>query len=192
MLIDDEPWFVGKDVAGVLGYSNARKAIIDHINEDDKGVTNCDTLGGVQNLTIINESGLYSLILSSKLPTAKSFKHWVTSEVLPSIRKTGTYKLKRKRKKPIDIIFKQSMNMAKALSENTGVKEGIALAIAIERTEELTGEDLTAFKRLLPPAEHETGFLSSSMIGEKIGILARKVNVLLTDNGFQYKYEKGQ
>lgn len=91
MMQNNEPWFVGKDVAEVLKYSNSRKALIDHVDEDDKGVTKCDTLGGIQDLTIINESGLYSLVLSSKLPTAKKFKHWVTSEVLPSIRKHGAY-----------------------------------------------------------------------------------------------------
>lgn len=86
-----EPWFVGKDVAEILGYSNPRKALSDHVDAEDKGVTKCDTLGGKQELTTINESGLYSLILSSKLPNAKQFKRWVTSEVLPAIRKTGTY-----------------------------------------------------------------------------------------------------
>lgn len=88
---DGEPWFVGKDVADVLGYKNPRKAMIDHVDEEDKGVTKCDTLGGKQNTVTINESGLYSLILSSKLPTAKKFKHWVTSDVIPSIRKSGGY-----------------------------------------------------------------------------------------------------
>ena len=91
LTINNEPWFVGKDVAVALGYTNNRKALADHVDEGDKGVTKCDTLGGSQNLTIINESGLYSLILSSKLPTAKKFKHWVTSEILPTIRKTGGY-----------------------------------------------------------------------------------------------------
>lgn len=91
IMINNEPWFVGKDIAFVLGYSNSRKAIIDHVDVEDKGVTKCDTLGGSQDLTVINESGLYSLILSSKLPTAKKFKHWVTSEVLPTIRKHGAY-----------------------------------------------------------------------------------------------------
>lgn len=91
--IGDEPWFVGKDVADILGYTNSRKAISDHVDDEDKGVTKCDTLGGKQDLTIINESGLYSLILSSKLPTAKKFKRWVTSEVLPAIRKTGGYQI---------------------------------------------------------------------------------------------------
>lgn len=90
-LINDEPWFVGKDVADCLGYANPRKAIADHVDDEDKGVTKCDTLGGVQNLAVINESGLYSLILSSKLESAKRFKRWVTSEVLPQIRKSGAY-----------------------------------------------------------------------------------------------------
>ena len=89
--IDGEPWLVGKDVAEILGYSNPRKALIDHVDADDKGVTKCDTLGGAQNLTVINESGFYSLVLSSKLPAAKKFKRWVTAEVLPTIRKTGGY-----------------------------------------------------------------------------------------------------
>ncbi len=89
--IDGEPWFVGRDVAEILGYSNPRDALAKHVDDEDKGVAKCDTLGGIQDLTIINESGLYSLILSSKMPTAKRFKRWVTSEVLPQIRKTGSY-----------------------------------------------------------------------------------------------------
>lgn len=86
-----EPWFVGKDVAEVLGYADTAQAIRKRVDEEDKGVVEMTTPGGKQPLTIINESGLYSLILSSKLPTAKKFKRWVTSEVLPSIRKTGGY-----------------------------------------------------------------------------------------------------
>ena len=88
-----ETFFVGKDVAMALGYSNTRKALQDHVDDEDKGVTNRDTLGGKQKMTIINESGLYSLILSSKLEQAKAFKRWVTSEVLPAIRQTGRYEL---------------------------------------------------------------------------------------------------
>ena len=89
--IGGQPYFVGKDVASILGYANTRKTLIDHVDEEDKGVTKCDTLGGKQDLIIINESGLYSLILSSKMPNAKKFKRWVTSEVLPAIRKHGMY-----------------------------------------------------------------------------------------------------
>ncbi len=89
--VDGEPWLVGKDVAEILGYKNSRKAIKDHVSDTDKGVTNCDTPGGKQKMTVINESGLYSLVMSSKLPAAEKFQHWVTSEVIPSIRKHGGY-----------------------------------------------------------------------------------------------------
>lgn len=90
---DGEPWFVGKDVADVLGYKNPRKAMIDHVDEEDRtdGVTIRDTIGRNQKPVCINESGLYSLVLGSRKPEAKEFKHWVTREVLPTIRKTGGY-----------------------------------------------------------------------------------------------------
>lgn len=90
VLIDDMPYFVGKDVATALGYSNPQKALRDHIDDEDKTLNEMFTVNGTM-LILINESGMYSLILSSKLPSAKAFKHWVTSEVLPSIRKTGRY-----------------------------------------------------------------------------------------------------
>lgn len=91
--IDGEPWFVGKDVAEILGYSNSRKALADHVDDEDKnnGVTIRDSIGREQKPILINESGLYSLILSSKLPQAKQFKRWVTVEVLPTIHKHGAY-----------------------------------------------------------------------------------------------------
>ena len=93
LMIDGEPWLVGKDVALVLGYSNSRDALSRHVDDEDKNtVVFHDGTSGNPNMTIINESGLYSLIFSSKLPNAKRFKHWVTSEVLPAIRKTGQYK----------------------------------------------------------------------------------------------------
>lgn len=91
--INNEVWFVGKDIAEALGYSNSRKALTDHVDDEDKndGVTIRDAIGREQTPTVISESGMYSLVLSSKLPTAKKFKRWVTSEVLPSIRKNGGY-----------------------------------------------------------------------------------------------------
>lgn len=89
--IDGEPWFVAKDVATALGYSNTRDAIAKHVDDDDKNTVVIRDGKGNPNQTVINESGLYSLVLSSKLPTAKKFKHWITSEVLPAIRKTGGF-----------------------------------------------------------------------------------------------------
>ena len=91
---DGQAWFVAKDAAKTLGYKNPRDAISKHVDEEDKEVAKCDTLGGKQDIAIINESGLYSLVLSSKLPSAKKFKRWVTSEVLPALRKTGQYQVK--------------------------------------------------------------------------------------------------
>lgn len=98
--IDGEVWFVGKDVATALGYAKTENAIARHVDKEDKTLTpfqgGCST--GIQKMTIINESGLYALTMSSKLPSAKKFKHWVTSEVLPTIRKTGAFMSSRKRR----------------------------------------------------------------------------------------------
>ena len=94
LAIDGEPWAAAIDVAKALGYKEPQKAIRTHVDPEDKGVSKMDTPGGNQEVVIINESGLYSLILSSKLPKARAFKRWVTSEVLPTLRKTGSYSVK--------------------------------------------------------------------------------------------------
>lgn len=92
--MDGDPWFVGKDVATALGYKEPTKAAREKVDPEDRGMSKMDTPRGEQEVVIINESGLYSLILSSKLPKAKAFKRWVTSEVLPTLRKTGSYSVK--------------------------------------------------------------------------------------------------
>ena len=94
LAIDGEPWAAAIDIAKALGYKEPQKAIRTHVDPEDKGVSKMDTPGGNQDVVIINESGLYSLILSSKLPKARAFKRWVTSEVLPALRKTGSYSVK--------------------------------------------------------------------------------------------------
>jgi prophage antirepressor-like protein len=122
--VDGIPYFVGKDVAEILGYSNPQKAIRDHIDEEDKTLNEMFTVNGTM-ATLINESGLYSLILSSKMPNAKRFKRWVTSEVLPSIRKTGSY---QRPMTQAEILAQQAQllvemerktNEAKAIAEQT-------------------------------------------------------------------------
>lgn len=95
VVIDDEPWFVGKDVAEALGYERTADAVRVHVDDEDKGVGEIKTPGGKQQMTIINESGVYSLIFGSKLESAKRFKRWVTHDVLPTLRKTGRYSVKQ-------------------------------------------------------------------------------------------------
>ena len=91
IMIDDEPWFVGRDITKALGFVNSRDAIATHVYEEDKGCRKIDTPGGKQNITIVNESGLYALVFGSRLKTAKQFKRWITLDVIPSIRKHGAY-----------------------------------------------------------------------------------------------------
>lgn len=110
IIVDDTPYFVGKDVAEILGYSNTPKAIRDHVDEEDKLTERIVLSGQRREVTIVNESGLYSLILKSKLPSAKKFKRWVTSEVLPSIRKTGSYS-------NVPQTFAQALRLAADLEE---------------------------------------------------------------------------
>lgn len=94
LTLNDEPWFVGKDVAEALGYAEPRSAVSKKVDDADRGVAEMETPSGKQNMTIINESGLYALIFGSKLESAQKFKRWVTSEVLPALRKTGQYQVK--------------------------------------------------------------------------------------------------
>ncbi len=188
--IDNEPWFVGKDVAEALGYSNPQKAIRDHVDEEDKGVNESFTPGGKQKLPVINESGLYSLILSSKLPGAKEFKRWVTSEVIPSIRKTGGYTLK-----PKPMTEYQQM-MADTRRRNARVQSARILTQLAEQykgstyeqilhayaTKELTG------KFLLPLPKLEEKTYSATEIGQLLGITANRVGLLTN----RYDLKTGQ
>lgn len=108
LVINDEPWFAGKDVARALGYGEGKSlnnAVAKHVDGEDKGVTEMMTRGGKQNVTIINESGLYALVFGSKLPSAKKFKHWVTSEVLPTLRKTGKYEIPKDPMSALKLMF---------------------------------------------------------------------------------------
>lgn len=118
---EGEPWFVGKDVAQTLGYSNTKDALARHVDDEDKrqedGVVILDPMGREQHPTIINESGLYSLVLSSKLPTAKAFKRWITSEVIPSIRKNGGYIAGQAELSPEELMARALMVAQKTLAE---------------------------------------------------------------------------
>ena len=125
VVIDGEPWLVGKDVATALGYTNPRKALIDHVDDEDKNtVTIRDGIPGNPNMTVINESGLYSLVLSSKLPDAKKFRRWVTSEVLPSIRRNGGYIAGQESLTDMELLAKAFLVARKTIDErNARIRE---------------------------------------------------------------------
>ena len=141
-----EPWFVGKDVARALGYSDQAKAIRIHVDEEDKGVDEMATPGGKQSVAIINESGLYSLVLSSKLPGAKKFKRWVTSEVLPAIRKNGGYISGQESMSDSEIMAKallvaqRTIESKQAVIEEMTPKAVFADAVSASKTSILVGE----------------------------------------------------
>jgi prophage antirepressor-like protein len=199
VIINGEIWFVGRDVATALGYEKARNAIANHVDSEDALIWGIPTNGGVQQMTVINESGLYSLILSSKLPRAKEFKRWVTSEVLPAIRKTGSYSLPKNEtqvavQNPLpkySKIIEDIGESAKNLEKYFGVKPGIALAKMISLFEENHELNLTRIKELLPAAEHEIGYLTPTQIGKEIGKSSQYVNKKLVELGFQEKDEHG-
>lgn len=172
-----EPYFCAKEVCDILGYTNSRKAIADHVDEEDKGVTKCDTPGGKQNLTIINESGLYSLILSSTLPEAKKFKHWVTSEVLPSIRKTGKYSA---RKEPDEAkLLNAKARYARELQRIANIEtlSPTYKQILIAQAAEI----LTGVEFPLPKSEDGKTY-SAGEVGKMFGVSAQRIGKLANDN----------
>lgn len=144
LLISNEPWFVGKDVADVLGYADTNQAIRKHVDNEDRLTRRFDGTGQSRDMTIINESGLYSLVLSSKLPSAKKFKRWVTSEVLPALRKTGQYQVKELSGQELmakALIEAQSVLAAKDKQiEEMKPKVVFADAVATSHTSILVGE----------------------------------------------------
>ena len=156
--VNNQIMFVGKDVATALGYTNTQKAIRDHVDSEDKGVNEMVTPGGTQKVVFINESGLYSLILSSKLPQAKAFKRWVTSEVLPQIRKTGGY-----------IPTKDAQGRQLSNEE------------IIDRADAIVGRTL----RMLNEEAEDT--LTATQVAKTFNMKVYDFNAVLRDMGIQYR-----
>ena len=198
LVVNNEPWFVGNDVACILGYSQTAKAVREHVDTEDKGVSVLDTPGGNQQVTIINESGLYSLILSSKLPTAKRFKRWVTSEVLPSIRKNGGYMVSKADDTP-ELIMARALQIANdtiSRHEKELAEAKNKIAMQHDRIGTLEGHlkyNMEEVKRLTPDAEYTRKTLSSTtlwntnIIAKEIGLSAVTLNKRLQGLGIQYK-----
>ncbi|WP_236878267.1 Bro-N domain-containing protein, partial [Clostridioides difficile] len=191
--LNGEPWFVGKDVAETLGYKDTSDALKRHVDDEDKGVGEIPTPGGNQNMKIINESGLYSLILSSKLSTAKKFKHWVTRDVLPSIRKTGTYSTKSKDIKDESEI--KYMN-AQARLKNARAREAkiyleLADKVDIKEYKQIMYSkttELISGEALIPLPKMDKKTYSATEIGKMLGISANKVGGLA--NAYNLKTEE--
>ena len=177
MEINGEPWFVGKDVASALGYAKPRNAIATHVDEEDKKDAPIrGDLGGTQEMTIINESGVYALIFGSKLPNAKKFKHWVTSEILPAIRKTGTYSITQH--KPDSYMIENPADRARRWAEEYEEKLALECKIA-EQQPKVDYHDAVLNK---------SGLMTTTAIAKDLGFKsAKQLNDLLKRDRVIYK-----
>lgn len=186
--VNGEPMFVGSDAATLLGYTNPQKAIRDHVDEEDKLTERIVLSGQAREVVVINESGFYSLVLSSKLPTAKAAKRWVTSEVLPAIRRTGGYIVEKAEDTPEEI-------MARALlvAQDTMKRK----EARIHQLEEVTAIQDQQIKVAAPKVEyHDTVLMSTdtyttNQIAKELGISAVTLNKKLKAHGIQYS-QSGQ
>lgn len=186
--INGVPYFVGKDVATILAYKDTVDALRKHVDEEDKVKRPIPTNSGIQDMVVINESGVYSLVFRSKLPNAKKFKRWVTSEVLPSIRKTGSYSMQVSEKDLLALKVLNATNSTQrltALSEYTEcIKE--PLIKTIEQQSSVISEQQ-------PKVEyhdnviHKKDLINTSAIAKDLGISATKLNKILHANGIIYK-----
>jgi prophage antirepressor-like protein len=191
---DGEPWFVAADVCAALTVGNSRMAL-DRLDEDEKGVSSIDTLGGKQDMAVVNESGLYALILGSRKPEAKRFKRWVTHEVLPSIRKTGTYAVPSSvaaLPAPTQDRVTALLLIGEAVAKVPGVKQGIAMAATLTCIQENTGLSVETMRRALPACNEPLAAVNPTKLGEQIGLSARTVNRRLADLGYQERNDRDE
>lgn len=179
--VDGEPWFVAADVCRALEISNSRDAVA-RLDADEKGVGSTDTLGGKQGMQIINEPGLYTLVLGSRKPEAKAFKRWVTHDVLPAIRKTGSYKTTKQSSDRDKAMLKnaqaRSAKLWLEIAKNTGIQtyKDVCNAYAAK---ELAGEDVLP----LPKVQEKT--YSATDIGEMLGVSKSRIGALANKNNMK-------
>lgn len=187
-----EPWFVAADVLNTLTLD--RKAL-ERLDADEKGVSSIHTLGGDQEMTIVNEPGLYGLVLGSRKPEAKRFKRWVTHEVLPAIRKTGSYSMSRTPAAlpaPTQDCVSAILLIGDAVAKVPGVKAGIAMAATLTCIHENTGLAVETLRRALPAANEPICTLNATQLGKLLNRSAKATNVLLASSGFQFRNDRDE
>lgn len=183
--IDGEPWLVGKDVATALGYSNPRDALRVHVDDEDKNtVVIHDGIPGNPNMTVINESGVYSLVMSSKLPDAKKFRRWVTSEVLPAIRKTGGYIHGAKDMTDMEIVSKAFLISQRTIEERNAEIKRLETTVQAQREEIAAFEPVRSYVNDILSSERT---MTTTQIAADYGISARELNRILHAEHIQWK-----
>lgn len=188
-----EHWFVAADVCAALHLPETHKAVA-RLDDDEKGRNSIPTPGGEQEMTVVNEPGLYSLVLGSRKPEAKRFKRWVTHEVLPAIRKTGRYVLSGTPALPAPTQDRvcSILLIGEAVAKVPGVKPGIAMAATLTCIQENTGLAVEMLRRALPAANEAICSLNATQLGRLLGLSAKATNQRLAQHGLQWRNERDE
>lgn len=183
-----EPWFNVSDVCQLLELGNPSQAIKTHVDSDDlQKMEIIDSLGRMQRANHVNEPGLYALIFGSTLPKAKQFKRWVTHDVLPTIRKTGSYSSNPALPPQTQDTVSAILLIGEYFAKFPGVKPGIAMAATLDCVRENTGIDTEHLRKALPATHEPLASMNATTLGKQLGLSAREANRLLVDLGFQFK-----
>lgn len=188
-----EPWFVAADVCAVLQLPETHKAVA-RLDEDEKDRNSIPTPGGSQSMTVVSEAGLYNLVLGSRKPEAKRFKRWVTHEVLPAIRKTGSYAVSAMAALPAPTQDRVTSLLLiwEAVAKVPGVKVGIAMAATLTCIHENTGLTIETLRRALPAANEPICSLNATQLGKLVGLSAKTTNLRLANLGLQVRNERDE
>lgn len=189
-----QPWFVAADVCAALELPETHKAIA-RLDDDEKGRNSIPTPGGQQEMSVVNESGLYNLVLGSRKPEAKRFKRWITHEVLPSIRKTGSYTSTTSvaaLPSPTQDRVSSLLLIGEAVARVPGVKHGIAMAATLTCIFENTGLSMETMRRALPSNDEPMAAMNPTKLGQQMGLAARSVNARLAAMGLQMRNDRDE
>lgn len=188
-----DPWFVAADVCAVLQLPETHKAVA-RLDDDEKDRNSIPTPGGSQSMTVVSESGLYNLVLGSRKAEAKRFKRWVTHEVLPAIRKTGSYAVPAMAALPAPTQDRVTslLLIGEAVAKVPGVKAGIAMAATLTCIHENTGLTIETLRRALPAANEPICSLNATQLGKLVGLSAKTTNLRLANLGLQVRNERDE